>query len=191
MFLQGCPPALDEKLQRLQCREIAIRNVLALSANVQRTAYWQLLTLSLPRDNLMMLMYGKIGMLTYENGAVTKRFPIADAFERTAKALAGVREVKRIELPKKPSIYFFELNRGERGSAYAIWERRDTFSGEDQPATQIAIAWTDGPVTANDVLGNAVTTEVTDNHLKLPVSVTPIFLEPQASTDADANSEVP
>ena len=113
---------LDEKLQRLQSREIAIRNVLALSAGVERTAYWQLLTLSMPRDNLMQLMYGKIGMLTYENGAVTKRFPVADAFERTARVLAGVRQVKRIELPENPTIHFFKLDRGDRGPAYVIWD---------------------------------------------------------------------
>ena len=59
--------------------------MLALSAGVERTAYWQLLTMTLPRDNIMQLMYGKIGMLTFENGKVSKRYPPADAFERTAK----------------------------------------------------------------------------------------------------------
>ena len=179
MFLAGCSPELEAKIERLQSRELAIRNVLALSAGVERTAYWQLLTMSLPRDHIMQLMYGKIGMLTYTDGKVSQRFAVADAFQRTAQLLAGVRAVKRIELPEKPSIYFFELDRGDRGLAYVIWERRDTFRGEDEPATPLDVAWSRGPVSAHDVLGNTVTAEVTHQRLRLPVSVTPIFLTPQ------------
>jgi hypothetical protein len=178
MFLADCPSELDSKYQRLECREIAIRNVLALSAGVQRTAYWQLLTMTLPRDNIMQLMYGKIGLLTYADGKVAKRYPTADAFKRTARFLAGVRQVKRIELPAKPAIYFFEIDRGDRGPAYVIWERRDTFAGEDQPATPLEVPWKPGQATARDVLGNIITTEVDGGNLRLPVSATPIFLEP-------------
>jgi hypothetical protein len=42
-------------------------------------------------------MHGKIELLAYVNGALAKRYPTADVFECMAKALAGVREVKRIE----------------------------------------------------------------------------------------------
>ena len=177
MFLMGCSPQLDEKFQRLESREIAIRNILALSAGAERTAYWQLLTLTLPRDNLMQLMYGKIGMLTYENGKVTKRFPIADAFQRTAHALEGVEHVERINLPDHPEVYFFRFDRGKRAPAYAIWERRDTFTGEDKPAIQVQIPWDSGPATAVDVLGGQIDTSIADGQLALPVSVTPIFVE--------------
>ena len=80
----------------------------------------------------------------------------------------------------------FELDRGDRGPACVIWERRDTFSGEDQPATPLEIAWPHGPVAARDVLGNEVTTEVVNGKLKLPVSVTPIFVEPAKQQPAAA-----
>ncbi|MGH9762413.1 MAG: hypothetical protein ACREDR_18670 [Blastocatellia bacterium] len=39
-----------------------MRNIFALSAGVQKTLYWQLLQAAGDRDDLMTLMYGKIGM---------------------------------------------------------------------------------------------------------------------------------
>lgn len=186
MFLMGCSPKLETKMLRLESREVAIRNILALSAGVERTAYWQLMQLTLPRDNLMQLMYGKIGLVSVENGKFTERIPLADAFRRTARALNGVEQVKRIELSGRPDIFFFQLDRGgrggrgERGPVGVVWQRRDTFGGEDRPAIDVCLPWNHGPATALDILGNSVTAIAEGDILRLPVSVTPIFLEPSA-----------
>jgi hypothetical protein len=177
MFLMGCSPQLDEKYRRLEAREIAIRNILALSAGVERTSYWQLVELTLPRDTLMQLMYGKIGLYGIENGAPKKLAPIADAFHRTAQALFDVDEVRRIEIADLPDVYFFELQRRTRPPAHAIWQRRDTFAGEDQPPIDVTLPWKSGLVTAVDVLGHQINATVADGKLRLPVSVTPIVLE--------------
>ncbi|MGD9633444.1 MAG: hypothetical protein AB7G28_09580 [Pirellulales bacterium] len=178
MFLAGCSPELEAKMLRLEAREIAIRNVLALSAGVERTAYWQLIQLTLPRDNIMQLMYGKIGLYSFEGGVPTRREPIAGAFQRTARALKGVRQAKRIELPDHPDVYAFQLDRGTESPGLAIWLRRDTFTGEDQPPVEVSLPWSHGPVAAVDVLGNKINTKVKDEKLLLPVSVTPIFVAP-------------
>ena len=45
-----------------------MRTILALSAGVQKLIYWQFLAGSGPKDKLMDLMYGKIGMLEYKDG---------------------------------------------------------------------------------------------------------------------------
>lgn len=177
MFLMGCPSDLQEKLLRLESREIAVRNILALSAGVERTAYWQLVQLTLPRDNVMQLMYGKIGLYGIESGVPTKQLPIADAFRRTAQALQGVSAFKRIELADHSDVYYFQLQRGNRPPARAIWQRRDTFTGEDQPPIDVSLPWMGGPVTAVDVLGNMIDATIADGNLNLPVSVTPIFIE--------------
>lgn len=178
MFMMGCPPELDAKLLRLEARDIAIRNVLALSAGVERTAYWQLVQLTLPRDNLMQLMYGKIGLYGIENGAPVKQVPIADAFQRTAEALNAVKQVKRIALSDYSDIDYFELQRGGALSAFAIWRRGDRFTGESEPPIAISLHWPYGRVTATDVLGATVAVELAQENLRLKVGVTPIFLEP-------------
>lgn len=185
IFLMDCSPELEAKFQRLQSREIAIRNVLALAAGVERTAYWQFLNLSLPRDNLMQLMYGKIGLMAVADGQLAGRLPIADAFERTAKFLAGARSATRVKLPAHPDVYYFAIDRGQRGPAGVVWQRRDTFFGEDQPSVAVSLPWSHGPATAQDVLGTAVEVITAANQLEVPVSVTPIFLDPL--TGATAN----
>jgi hypothetical protein len=126
---------------------------------------------------MLTLMYGKIGLLGYENGVLGKRYPTADAFQRMAKTLAGVHEVKQIEVPRKPAVFLFQVDRGARGPLFVVWERRDEFTGEDAPAVPFDWAWTAPKATAVDVLGQAVPVRVTGGRVQLEISLTPVFLE--------------
>src|SRR5262249_20188164 len=153
-------------------------NVFAFAAGVQKTLYWQLMDLRANRDNMMTLMYGKIGLLGYENGVLRKRYPTADAYERMAKVFAGVREVKKIEVPGKPSVFLFQVDRGQRGPLFVVWERRDEFNGEGAPAVPFEWSWTSKRASATDALGQAVPAQVDGGKLRLAISLTPIFIEP-------------
>jgi hypothetical protein len=178
MFMLGCAPEMEAKYDRIQARELVMRNLFAFAAGVQKTLYWQLLDIRLNRDNMMTLMYGKIGLLGYDNGALRKRSPTADAYQRMAKALAGARAVKRIDVSDKPSIFLFEVDRGSRGPVFVLWERRDEFTGENSPAVPFECAWTAGKATATDALGQTVPVRVADGRLYLEISLTPVFLGP-------------
>jgi hypothetical protein len=177
MFLLGCPPELEAKYNRIQSRDLVMRNVFAFAAGVQKTLYSVLKPVQSGRDNLTTLMYGKTGLLGYENGSLQKRTPTAGAYQRMAKFFYGVRAVRQISVPGKPSLFFFEVHRGARGPAFVIWERRDAFAGEDAPAVPFDCAWTTKPPTASDALGKVVPVQVADGRLDLNVSVTPIFIE--------------
>jgi hypothetical protein len=178
MFLRGCSPELEAKYNRIQSRDLVMRNVFAFAAEVQKTLYAELKPVQTERDNLMTLMYGKTGLLGYENGLLQKHTPTAEAYQRMAKVFNGVRAVRQISVPGKPSLFFFEMDRGARGPAYVIWERRDAFSGEDAPPVPFDWAWRTKPPTASDALGQVVPVQVADGRLHLNVSVTPIFFEP-------------
>jgi hypothetical protein len=178
MFLLGCSPELEAKYNRIQSRDLVMRNVFAFAAGVQKTLYVELKPFQIGRDNLMTLMWGKTELLDYENGSLQKRTPTADAYERMAKVFNGVRVVRQIRVPGKPSLFFFEMDRGARGPAYVIWERHDAFRGEDAPPVPFDWAWTTRPPTASDALGQVVPVQVADGRLHLNVSVTPIFFEP-------------
>lgn len=128
MFMEGCSAELQKKLERLQARDLVMRNVLALSAGVRKTMYWDLWHDTSRRDDMMHLMYSKQKLLEHEGGALTKRLPLANAFERLAKQLAGVESVERIAVPDRPSIYMFEVKRAKLPPLFILWERRDTFS---------------------------------------------------------------
>jgi hypothetical protein len=181
MFMQGCPPELEAKYQRIQARGIVMRNLFALSAGVQKTVYWYLPGSPAPGDerfHIMNLMYGKIGLLELHDGVFTKRYLGADTFERMTKALTGTQHVKRIDVPDKPPIFLFEVDRGKRGQVYVVWERRDAFSGEDSPAVPFDWPWAAKSASAVDVLGQTIPAQVADGRLHLAVSLTPIFIEP-------------
>jgi hypothetical protein len=181
MFLQDAPPELEAKYQRIQARSLVMRNVLALSAGVQKMIYWYLPLMPLQganRFNLMALMYGKIGLLQLEGDRVVKRTPSADAFERMARTLHGVQQITRVELPAAPDIYFFRAERGQRGPAFVVWDPRDQFSGEDAPALPVTLPWIHDTPRALDALGGTLEVTLEGKRLTLPVSVTPIFLEP-------------
>ncbi len=181
MFMQDCPPELDAKYQRIQARGIVVRNVLALRAGVQKTIYWYLPSMPMAGDaryNVMALMYGKIGMVELSEKTIVKRYPGADAFERMATSLGGVQQVTQIAVPEKPTVFLFKVDRGARGPVYVVWDRRDAFAGEDQPAVAVAVPWTFAHASASDAFGRTVTSEVTDHMLRLSVSDTSIFIEP-------------
>ena len=180
MFMIGCSPELEAKYQRIQARGIVMRNLFALSAGVQKTIYWYLPAIpstGAQRFNIMVLMYGKIGLLELHDGALSKRLTGADTFERMTKALTGVKRVNKIDLPERPSIFLFEIDRGERGPAYVVWERRDTFTGEDSPAVPFEWPWSSKTADAEDALVGRTPAEVRDGRLHLSVSLTPIFFE--------------
>ena len=179
MFMEGCSADLQRKLERLQARDLVMRNMLALSAGVQKTMYWDLWHGTGRRDDMMHLMYSKMKLLEYDGGALTKRYPLADAFERMATELAGVESVERIAVPDKPSIYLFEVKRAKRAPLFVVWEKRDAFSGEDQPSIAFEWPWVFANASATDALGNAVTAKVQDGRAHLPVSVTPVFITPR------------
>jgi len=42
MFMRGCPPGLEARRRRINCREIVMRNLLALASGVRRTICWNL-----------------------------------------------------------------------------------------------------------------------------------------------------
>jgi hypothetical protein len=179
MFMQGCPPELDAKYQRIQARGVVMRNVFALSAGVQKTIYWYLPGLPISgkdRYNVMSLMYGKIGMIEVHDDTFRNRTVTAEAFARMSKALAGVQAVKQILLPGKPSIFLFEVDRGKRGPAFVVWDRRDAFNGEGAPAISIDLPWATKNASALDALGSVVPVKITGNQLQISVSLTPIFI---------------
>jgi len=186
MFMSGCPTELDQKFRRIQCRDLVMRNVLALSAGVQKTLYWDLWddwkSWGGEKQNVLGMVYRKMCLVEYEDGVVTKRSPVTVAFKQMAKSLEGVELVKRIEVPERPSIYLFEVQRRGRGPIYVVWDKRDAFSGEDQPAVKFEWKWSAPKAKAVDVFGQGVPVKVKHGRLILDVSVTPIFVEPVGCT---------
>jgi hypothetical protein len=134
MFMAGCPADLEARRDRINCRQVVMRTLLALAGGVRRTAYWNLAPeYPGPADDrqMMHLLIGKLPLLGYGDGALRDRHPAADTFALLAAQLAGTRSVTRVETASRPSLYAFEVDRDGRGPLLALWDQRDAFGGED------------------------------------------------------------
>lgn len=189
MFMEGCSPELEEKRHRINCREVVSRCLLALSGGVQKMLCWNLANEKVDRANLMHLLFDKHKLFDYERGVFKQPYPAAETFRRMVDALGNIEQVQRIELPEYPGIYLFEVQRCERDPLFVVWDRRDAFSGEDEPATPFTWPWSAPQAQAMDVFGKTIPTWVNDGYVHLAASITPVFIEPQEELVVSAKSE--
>lgn len=178
MFMDGCSLELEEKRHRINCREVVMRSLLALSGGVEKVLCWNLANEKVDRANLMHLLFDKHKLFDYEHGVFKQPYPAAEAFRRMTDALGDVEYVRRLQLPQYPAIYLFEVQRRERSPLFVVWERRNAFSGEDEPPTPLTWEWHASRAWAADVFGEPVPTRVHDGCLSLEISLTPVFIEP-------------
>ena len=82
----------------------------------------------------------------------------------------------RVEVPGRPGLRLFEVDRRDRGSLLVVWDQRDSFTGEDQPPVPLDRPWPAATATAVDVSGHAQPAEVRDGRLRLAVSADPLFV---------------
>ena len=76
MFMRGCSPELDAKRDRINAREVVMRNLLALSAGVRRTVCWNLAP-DVPNYedplSVMDLLFGKLPLMAYDGTELRRR----------------------------------------------------------------------------------------------------------------------
>jgi hypothetical protein len=158
-----------------------MRTVLALAEGVRRTAYWNLAPeYPGPVDHLQMmhLLIGKLPLLGYRDGELAVRHPAAESFALLAEKTAGAEAVSRVTTGDRPGLYAFEIDRTGRGPLLILWDHRDPFDGEDEPPAEVAWPWPAAAATVTDVFGRGWTARCQDGQIRLPVSVTPLFVEP-------------
>jgi hypothetical protein len=181
MFLAGCPAELEARRHRINCRQLVMCNLLALASGVRRTVYWDLAPeVPEPVDprQMMHLMFGKLTLMDYQGDTLGARHPAAGTFALLARQLAGVERVTRVEIAGPPTLYAFQVDRAGREPLLVLWDHREPFDGENDPSLAVSLPWAAPTVTAIDALGETPTTEIHDARLRLPVSLTPIFITP-------------
>jgi hypothetical protein len=181
MFMVGCPPALDELRDRINCREIVSRNLFALAEGVRRTVCWHLAPEVGNYEDpftMMELMHGKLPLLVYEDGELARRRPAADAFTLLAAQLDGAESVTRIDRTE-PDVFMFAVERPDHGSMLVAWKDGDLIDGEQDVPTLLECEWPGDTLVATDAFGTSRTVELDNGRARLAVSVTPTFLTPQ------------
>ena len=186
MFMAGGPAELEARRDRINCRQVVMRTVLALAEGVRRTAYWNLAPeYPGPAGHLQMmhLLIGKLPLLGYSDGELGVRLPAAESFALLADKVAGARSVTRVAPGGPPGLHAFEIDRAGREPLLVLWDHRDPFHGEDEPPVTVTWPWPAGTAAVTDVFGRTWTVRRRDGQIQLPVSVTPLFVEEQARAD--------
>jgi hypothetical protein len=174
MFLLDSDKEADDKLRRLQCRDLVARNILALSAGVQRTMLWDFWHDTSNREDVMTLMYGKLRLFDREDGRFIPRQPLASAFQLMSKSLQGVRSVRKVE---SPTLNVFESDCGRRGTVLVAW-KRVAATAESNADTPLSLDWKSARVYARDALGKSVPINLDHGTIQLMVGSTPVFVSP-------------
>ncbi|HMH91837.1 MAG TPA: hypothetical protein VK586_12235 [Streptosporangiaceae bacterium] len=179
MFMAGCPPELEARRHRISCRQLVARTLLALAGGVRRTAYWNLAPEypgPVDHQQVMHLLIGKLPLLGYRDGTLGCRHPAADTFALLARQLAGAQAVTRQEAGGPPTLHAVTVDRPGRGPLLVLWDQRDAFHGEDEPPVIVTWPWPAATAAVTDAFGQARTVRSQDSQLRLPVSVTPLFI---------------
>ncbi|HKR69134.1 MAG TPA: hypothetical protein VJT16_09875 [Streptosporangiaceae bacterium] len=180
MFMVGCPEELEARRQRISCRQVVMRTLIAMAQGVRRTAYWNLAPeYPGPVDHLQMmhLMIGKLPLLGYADAELSVRHPAAGTFALLAAKLAGARSVSRLAIAGQPGIWAFEVERKDAGPLTVLWDQRDAFAGEDEPPVLVLLPWREDKASVTDAFGVASVAANQDGAVRLQVSVTPLFVE--------------
>ena len=143
MFMAGCPAELEAKRDRISCRQVVMRTVLALAEGVHRTAYWNLAPeYPGPVDHLQM-------MHLIDRQAPAARLPgwrpggpsSRGADLRPARGADGGRAGRVPRRRDGPS--GLSRLRGRPAPArplLVVWDHRDPFDGEDEPPADRELA---------------------------------------------------
>ncbi|MFG2045418.1 hypothetical protein [Dactylosporangium sp. NPDC048998] len=173
MLMEDCPAPLAAKRDRIACRQLVMRTVLALDAGVTRTAYWNLapeIAGYRDRYQMMDLLFGRLPLLDFDaEGGLTVRRPAAETFALLARELAGATAVERRGAG-------FHVERPGRGPLWIAWADGDTFDGEDAPPVAISLPWAGASAAGTDAFGAPVPLDVRDGAVHLAATVTPVFV---------------
>jgi hypothetical protein len=179
MLMDGCPPELEAKRHRINCRQLVVRTMLALSCGIRRTAYWNLAPeISGWHDpyQMMHLLFGKLPLLDYDGDKLTLRHPAADTFAALNEQLAGATGVERIDVPERSSAYAFRVDRSGREPLLVVWDQRDWFDGEDEPSVDVSVPWSDPVTSVVDALGERGEATAADGAVRVALGATPLLV---------------
>lgn len=128
------------------------------------------------RLNMMGFLFGKLALLDYDGTELGARHPSAETFALLAAQLDGATRVRRLATSDRPGLYLFEVERHGRDALHVVWADGDVLTGEEQPGTPVDLPWPHEDAHAIDAFARPVPLERSGAVIRLPISVTPVFV---------------
>jgi hypothetical protein len=180
MFMAGAPAELAERRERLACRQLTQRALLALASGADALACWNLAP-EVPDYtdpyNIMDLMFGTLALMDYADGAIRTPRPAARAHRLLAAVVAGACDVRTVAVPDEPDVMAVRIDTGEGAAArMAVWLRREDPLDEPAEPRPITLPWPHAEVHAVDAYGEPVRVAHADGRVGVGVTPVPVVL---------------
>lgn len=181
-FLDGCPSELAARRDRIACREIVTRNLIAFAEGVTTTCCWGLAPevpdFSDPYD-MLGLVSARLDLFEFRDGTFKDAQPAADAFRLLAGALQDAIAVERIILGDRRDVWAFNVvfPSGSGRAVQVLWRDADPFAGDEEGHGAFEWHWVHEHIHVFNAFAEEVSIPVW-NHglLAVPLSATPILL---------------
>jgi len=181
-FLDGCPPDVAARRDRIACREIITRNLIAFAEGVTTTCYWHLAP-EVPDyadpHNMLGLISARLALLEFRDGVLQDAQASADTFRLLAAALRDAIGVERILLGDRRDVWAFDVlfPDGSGRAVQVLWQDGDPFTGDADGHGAFEWHWVHEEVHAFNAFAEEISIPVWNHGLMaLPLSATPIVL---------------
>jgi hypothetical protein len=179
-FLDGCPPDVAARRDRIACRELVTRNVIVFAEGITTTCYWDLAP-EIPDYsdpyNLLGLVSARLALLDFRDGELVDAQPAAGTFRMLAEALAGATAVRRITDGLATGVHAYAVDFGGSPKALQIvWREADPFVGDEDAPTALDWHWPHHDLHAADALASALELTRSGDRVTVPLSATPVLL---------------
>lgn len=180
-FLDGCPPDVAARRDRIACRELITRNLTAFAEGVTTTCYWDLAP-EIPDYsdpyNMLGLISARLALLDFHDGELADAQPAAATFRMLADALSGATAVRRIADGVAPGVRAYEVvfPTGSARALQVLWRDADPFAGDDDAPEDLDWPWPQESLHAADAFAATISLPRSGFQLVVPLSATPILL---------------
>lgn len=174
MFLASTTKELEDRRDRIHCRDITQRTVMALSCGVQRLWLWDLINGWGESNQRLHPVFGKLRLMTYD---LSERLPAYYCYQRMAEKLKTPEGVWRVDVGND-RVHLFRVDKTDGRHLFVVWEKRDYFAGEDRPPTAFRYQVGSERARVTDVFGHEETKTCINGTVSLELRDTPLFFEP-------------
>lgn len=181
-FLDGCPPEVAARRDRIACRELVTRNLTAFAQGVTTTCYWDLAP-EVPDYsdpyNMLGLVSARLALLDFRAGELADAQPAAATFRMLAAVLRDAVSVERITLGDRKDVHAVTVvyPHGSEKALQVLWRDADPFAGDEDAREAFEWQWVHESIHVANAFAEAVPMPAWNHgRLAVPLSATPILL---------------
>ncbi|HST66053.1 MAG TPA: hypothetical protein VLM05_12765 [Mycobacteriales bacterium] len=178
MFMADAPAGLVARRERIACRQLGQRALLALSTGVRTLVCWSLAPVVgdyTDPYNVMDLMFGSLVLADWRAGRIAAVRPTGHAHRRLTRLLAGVDSVTPMAAGE--GVQAFRLRTRGGPDRLAAFTTGDPL-GQDAPVRPIRLDWPHPTASATDLFGQHPPVHLEAGTVELTVDATPVFVAP-------------